>query len=900
MNSLMDKLIGPEMNIPPGLRRRFLAYHRRDQIANSRVASILVMVLMPAGCLLDFFVYPQYLKEFCYLRLVSSVLAAACFGLLWLPRFSKRYFRFLSFTWFFIPTFFISSMIFISEGAASPYYAGLNLVLVTVCWVAQVTFRESLVAFSTTLGLYLTACLAHGALDRSLFFNNLYFIVLTGITMVIGNFILNRLRLREYMTQSLLAHSRRELEDKNKQLLELDESKSRFFANISHELRTPLTLILAPLQRLKEFDVQKKNQELLATMESNALRLLKLINDLLDLARFDIDQARLYPEKLEAVGFLKGLLRLLKGYAATKNISLKGEFPNHALYILADPERLEKIILNLLFNALKFTPKDGEVLLTCFQEDDSLVIEVTDNGPGIAAQDHENIFNPFWQADDHATRKNQGAGLGLALARQLSEAHGARLTVNSIPGRGATFRCAWPLPTGADLATATANNQPTPRLEAHALTENKAMESLHRRAELFPLHVVQKDPTSETGSSPPSDRPVALIADDEPEMRSFLAQQLADDYQIIEADNGREALDSTRLHQPNLVLLDYMMPGIDGLEVCRQLQSTPETSRIPVILLTARADEKTRHDVLAAGATDFLTKPFNLTELHSRCRNLTRLRQAQLTVESQKEDLQRTLELVKQTEAELVQTAKMASLGQLSAGLLHEVNNPLSFSISAARALARLNASEFDSAEGKEILQDLLSGLNRATNILSSLRRFAHPEYESTAPVEVSTMIRDCSLFLRASLTEHQIELKNEIPPEVHIQANKSQIEHVFLNIMQNAIDSLVEKKHCSPPGWSPQIVLRWKRFRTHAEISIHDNGLGIAEEHRDRLLEPFFTTKEVGKGLGLGLSISYRILRSQGANLTVTSQKGKYCTFSMEFPLPVCQPQPDQQAKAL
>src|ERR1043166_4100214 len=232
---------------------------------------------MPAGVVLDYFVHKQYLPQFLGLRLTCSALAI----LVWLglrrPNLSKPQARLLCMGWYVLPAFFISWMIMSTEGAASPYYAGLNLVILAVCIVIQATLKESLVAVSLIVLMYLAACFLNSSFrDGRMFVNNTYFILLTAVIVITGNIFFNRLRYREFALRFELDENRQKLEEGNQKLKELDEVKSRFFANISHELRTPLTLLLAPLETLlhrfnRSLDDESKN--LLVTMHSNGMRL---------------------------------------------------------------------------------------------------------------------------------------------------------------------------------------------------------------------------------------------------------------------------------------------------------------------------------------------------------------------------------------------------------------------------------------------------------------------------------------------------------------------------------------------------------------------------------------------------------------------------------------------------
>lgn len=872
------------------LEQEFLDYNRDFRISTSKVGCLLAFVLMPAGTLLDRFVYPDQASHFLALRLFCSLLA----GILWLllswPAFARRWFRELGLSWFILPSAFICWMIYESEGVRSPYYAGLTLVLIAVSWVAQVTVIESATAFVLTLLMYVAACWFHGAADTPLLFNNLYFIVLTGLVMVTGNYLLNRLRFREFANRYALDASRREIESSHRRLMELDQMKGRFFANISHELRTPLTLLIAPLERLRTAPGRTAGEsELLNLMQSNALRLLKLINDLLELVRLQEGNIRLDRSWLNLPDFLEGLARSVHPLAEQKKLSLACRVPRDLPSLFLDPDKMEKIILNLLFNAVKFTPSGGTISLSAVRTRGGVDVAVSDNGPGIPLENQKRIFDPFWQADLASTRKHQGAGLGLALVKDLAEAHGGTVTLDSEPGRGTTFTLHFPVDSKSAPAPVPAAAPdpapPQPALPAPVAGEAENdpwLATLYRKAEYFPTLDASQSPDPSPVAEK-NGRPTILIADDEPQMLRFISSQLSGDFQVVTARDGQEALHLVQKHQPDLVVLDYMMPALDGLATCKALRQNPGTRHLPVILLTARADEESRLQTLEAGATDFLTKPFSGIELQVRCRNLVELRTIQTRLAQRSRELETALASLKETEDQLIHTAKMASLGQLSAGILHEINNPLNFASGALTAIERRVqnlASETEKTPLQDFISDLKTGLERARKITTDLRSFAHPNTAEFRPVAMEDVFRTARTLVSHQLTD--ISLVQECDPRLLVTGNANQLVHLVTNLLQNSLDSL---KHL-PPGRG-EIRMVWKKKGGQAELTVRDNGTGIAPEIQARIFDPFFTTKEVGQGTGLGLSTCYRIVQQHQGTIRVRSEPGAFCEFVVQFPLP-------------
>lgn len=327
-------------------------------------------------------------------------------------------------------------------GANSPYYAGLNLVLLGVAMVMQWTAAQSLAAVLLMFGLYLWAVLPLAA-EAAIVTNNLWFLFLTSIIVVIGSRISHRLRLSDFRSRHDLDRSRRELETTNQRLRELDELKGRFFANISHELRTPLTLLLGPLEQIShhpQITADPRLRDYLETMHNNGLRLLKLINDLLDLVRLDAGRLKLRLSRVDVQTFSHGLMNAVRRFAEDRGLHVACDIDPRLVHVAADPDKLEKIFLNLLFNSIKFTPA-GEGPAAGLRDGDAAVFEVTDTGVGIDPANLPNLFQRFWQADTSSHRKHQGAGIGLALVKELIEAHGGTVEARSKLGRGPPWRC---------------------------------------------------------------------------------------------------------------------------------------------------------------------------------------------------------------------------------------------------------------------------------------------------------------------------------------------------------------------------------------------------------------------------------------------------------------------------
>jgi signal transduction histidine kinase len=875
----------PGTSSPADIQRAFLEAERSVWIRNFRVASILAFVFIPAGITLDIFVYPEHFKEFLALRLICSGLLLFIWWFVLTP-IGMRYYRVLGWILPALPTFFISAMIYRTEGAGSPYYAGLNLVLLGAAIILRWTVFDSVVAFLEVIGFYLIACLLHGQIaDPKIFYNNCYFLSVTGMFVMVGSYFYNRLRYREFALRYELDQNRIALQESNRKLVELDQIKSRFFANISHELRTPLTLLIAPLETLlRKFNksVDPDTFSVLGTMHSNGMRLLKLINDLLDLVRMESGRMEIKREPLEVVDFVKGLASAARQVADDKRLQLVTRVEPELGTILSDRDKLEKIVLNLVFNALKFTPAGGRVEIRAEKQSEELVLIVADTGMGISAKNLPFVFDRFWQADGSSKRKYQGVGIGLALVKELTEVQGGKVSVESEEGKGTTFTVRLPYQRAEAPVLATKPGEAG--VDGQTVSSEEWLSNLYRRAELFPALTPLQDTLKPVEVSRNGNRPKALIADDEPDMLRFLKSQMLEHFEVLEAVDGQQAIEKAVQFLPDIILLDMMMPEKDGLQACREIRERPSTQSVPIVMLTARADEETKLAALDAGASDFLPKPFSTTELHVRIRNLVESHHYQMKLSKQNQALETTIDQLKETEMQLVQTEKLASLGRMSAGIIHEINNPLNFATTGLFTLRNKgkHLPENQREEYAEVLHDVEEGLKRVKTIVSDLRMFSHPNTEQVDQVEVAPVVASALRFL-SSEWKDRVEMKLDIPETQTICANKNKLIHVITNLLQNALDAMKEKTF---ENEKPTIVITGKVENGRTILSLRDNGPGIMSEHLDKIFDPFFTTKDVGEGMGLGLSICYRIVQQYDGKIVVRTEPGRFCEFALEFPV--------------
>ncbi|MBI4889687.1 MAG: response regulator [Acidobacteria bacterium] len=395
-------------------------------------------------------------------------------------------------------------------------------------------------------------------------------------------------------------------------LRESGELKSRFITNISHDFRTPLSVTLGLLENLRDGLFGPVTEQMAGELEillRNQRKLLRLVSQLLAVARIDSGKLQISAARLDLSALARDTTNLFQPVARQRRIALHCLAP-HPVFAHADAGWIEQVLSNLILNALKFSPEDSQVLVDCSLHSPSgrPLLSVQDHGPGIAPQDLPRVFDRYYQAELGATMPHAGIGVGLSLAKEIVELHGGEIEVSSDPGAGTLFRV-FLSPAGDAPA-----NLPPP--SASPLFDISTWAS-DVAAEHSPSLPVSASPPDES-----ADRPTIVLAEDDPDLRSLLAQQLGRVYRVLPAAAGAEAWALVQSEIPDLVVSDIMMPEIDGLELCRSIRSSDETSFIPVILLTARASTADRLLGLEQGAIDYLAKPFDTAELLLRIRNL--------------------------------------------------------------------------------------------------------------------------------------------------------------------------------------------------------------------------------------------------------------------------------------
>jgi len=631
--------------------------------------------------------------------------------------------------------------------------------------------------------------------------------------------------------------ARNDLANANTRLQALDEAKSRFFANLSHELRTPLTLTLAPLDALLESDgrepLSEGQLEKLRLAQRNALRLLRLVDDLLALTKAEAASLRLELGEVDPVALITGFADDVRGLTARKQIDLQIALEPELPTLVADEHLVERVLLNLVGNAAKFTPEGGRITVSVRPRDRGIELAVSDTGIGIAAEHLPHIFDRFYQADSGSTRRVGGTGIGLALVKEIVALHEGRVEAESAVGVGTTLRCWFPLvPPG--LAAQDAPGAPKAgAVESASVPDQGGLPEWHqaiRRARSYRLQGID-DATERRvvpRPRPKGHAPTVLVVEDNPDMIRFIAALLASDYNVLSAQNGRDGLRLALARRPDLIISDVMMPEMNGFEMLDALRASPAAATIPLIFLTARGSAEDRVTGRLGGAETYLAKPFRSEELLAAV-------DALLTRGTTLNDQAKT----QQDEA----------LVYMASGVVDAIRGAL--------------------AGREDECGEAVTALRR---LAAELSGFAHAGARPVeAPAPVDEVVRSVLQSLAGSHPGRTLHAILDAPGAVALEPDE----------VAGIVKALVVRALSVSPGHAAVEVATERLDGHEVVIEVRDRGPSVTPDEAERLFFAF----DGAVGDGLGLALQRRIVTARGGALHVVSREGSGTCITARLP---------------
>jgi response regulator RpfG family c-di-GMP phosphodiesterase/signal transduction histidine kinase len=696
-----------------------------DLRGRAKLAIYISMILYPSFLLLDWVYTPQFFRLFLIIRLVVVALHLVLLVLYTRTKTNRGYIN-LGMAMVIFDAAGIALMIQVMGGFYTSYYQGLNIIVMGMVVVIPLAFREAIILYALTWASYTIPSFINisrrGDPAISLgnewrfVINNLFFLTSIIVVGAFGSYIMDSIRRRELRSRIRLEETSAKLQESNIKLKTLDELKTQFFANVNHELRTPLTLMLAPLGPMLEEQmgrISAEQRDTIETIRRNGYRLLKLINNLLDLSKLEEGKMRLKLKTVEFIEYTGSFLSTIKPLSDRKDIKLYFQHPPHRLDMTLDPDQFEKVSMNLLSNAVKFTPQGGRITVYIEEKDDMVLLIVEDTGEGIPKDMLKTIFDRFSQVDGSLSRSHEGTGIGLSLAKEIVHLHNGKIHAESELGRGSRFVVEvlkGDAHFSEDVLDRRTADQPVSIKKRFTDMEQPRVQDIvtnFRELQLADLDKVEIT-TDLTDREKKHDFQL-LVIDDNTEVLKLMKLLLSGEFDLEFSTSAQQGLKLMRDQSPDLVLCDVMMPGMDGHAFCRQVKGDDTLKHTPVILVTARSGVEMLAEGIESGADDYIAKPFNATELKARIRSLLRIRRVEADLALANRNLRmRTSDLVERQRSLFIAMVKslVSALEAKDIYTRHHSTRVTEFTLKIAKRM-RLSERELEDLELASLLHDV-------------------------------------------------------------------------------------------------------------------------------------------------------------------------------------------------
>ena len=624
------------------LRTQFTLETCEKAIRDTKTTAIVASIAFSLFGLLDYALYPDFFVHLIVIR-IGVVISNIFVFLLIHTKFGARYPRQIAMAEYLICGLSIVLMVHLVGGYLTPYYAGINLVLLAFISILPLDARRTIIICIIIYAAYIIPILIRQRIDDlAILLNNNFFLLSTIALVILSSYLATQIRYREFSARYSLAEA-------NEELKKLDVLKSQFFANVSHEVRTPLTSIISPIQSLYQGDIGElvpEQSKLISQMYRNSLKLLDMINQMLDFSKFEAGkmELRLGPVDLDETA--RDIIAVFEDVTERKGIKLGYVREANVPPLYLDIDKLERILMNLLRNAIKFT-ESGSVTVRSGKKQGNVVIEVEDTGIGIPRDHLPHIFKRFQQVDTSSTRRYEGTGLGLTIVKEAVDLMKGSIKVFSEEGKGTRFVIH--LPDNLDKLVPDAfieRRMDERRKLSLTFKGNERRKTDRRQADMAKVSVddlalIEKElypvePAEEKQNEAISRDKLAetvLLVEDNADLRNYISKMLKRfGHGVLTAEDGLDGWHRARNELPDIIVSDVMMPRMDGFELVSKVKSDEKTMHIPVILITAKHELDSKIEGLKTGADDYLSKPVNIRELDARIKNLLTMRKFQLAL----------------------------------------------------------------------------------------------------------------------------------------------------------------------------------------------------------------------------------------------------------------------------
>ena len=688
-----------------------------------------------------------------------------------------------------------------------------------------------------------------------------------------------------------------------------EKIKDEIIANTSHELLTPLTGITGISESLIEGALGQLDNNIVDNLKiimSSSKRLTTQVHDILDLSKIKNNKVSINRKEILLNQIINDCIALLSPLVKNSGVRMVNDLRSNII-VFADHDRMYQIFNNLIGNAIKFTRK-GEIRISAVLCDEHVEIKISDTGIGIDSTNLERIFEAFEQADGSISRSFGGSGLGLATTKKLIELQNGKIWVHSEVGRGSEFIFTLPKVMGHS-ASEVEENKPSNHDAVKAATQNLLIDSLSpddyeagsandtKEAKLISLGKnLLKDELKGAKILAVDDEPINLQVIENIMQLEDVDLRLVNDPTIVIDEILSQWI-------PDIILLDVMMPRMDGYKLTRSLRKIYNESQLPIILLTAKNQINDLLEGFKSGANDYITKPFSRKEFMARINTQLELKalhnQLEQLVKSRTRELTKALRKQKELQKQLVESEKMASLGGLVAGVAHEINTPLGISITASsgiksetntiksigtKSLKRSQLENyFDEVNTSSLI--LVRNLDRIKETIDKFKQLAVSFYsDKPHEVELNKVLGELKRLLESKYNTNLFKLSISCE-QMRIFSFEHEIIQVIMQLFENSIDHNHQKDHIS-------ISINVKAEQAGmVTVIFEDDGEGIPKDVREQIFEPFFTGKRLDGHIGLGLNLVYNLVAHKlGGSISCESEENKFCRFIINIPTDVHQ----------
>lgn len=609
------------------------------------------------------------------------------------------------------------------------------------------------------------------------------------------------------------------------ELRSLNRARDDFFSNISHELRTPLTLLLSPIEQLARGEEPAGGHKVaVVAMERNARRLITMIDQLLDVARSESENATLHRSAVDPAAFVQALRESFGAAATAKSVSLSFDASRAPSVVGVDAAWLETALTNLLANGLRYSSAGDTLSLCVIDKGDELLFEVSDEGPGIAEELRPRLFERF----SRGVGAMAGTGIGLALVAEAVRLHEGRVEVDSEVGLGATFRLYIP----------------------RVLVKRESLQSIAPMLEQNAEATIE-----ETREGPDEAAPLALVVDDNADVRRFVCDVLAVRYRVESATNGERALIKAKELVPDVIVSDVSMPKMDGLELTRAIRNSKVLREVPVVLVTARSETDRVLAGFDAGAEDYVAKPFHGRELLARVDALVHARRLA---------------------GRVAHRERLATLGFTASSVAHNIRNPLNSLIAGLPAVEHRLGDAMD-APTKRMFAIFRECANRIEAVTRDLLDLSRADGEDALGNYSPGRGLSACVRLMESRFPDSVAFELDVDESAQVRGRAGDMNTAFLNLLDNAARAVDR---------SGAMRITGKVHQGEYLVCVEDTGPGVPESLGRRIFEPFVTTRASGEGVGLGLAIAQEVATQHDGTIRVDESSLGGAAFRIRIPL--------------